>query len=83
VASSTRFWAGNPHAVLIPGGKLGVWITGGLAFLITFACIIFSAIPPGDVSNKFVFEIKVIGASIIAIALGLTLYYRGARQKLA
>ena len=71
----------NKRAILIPGGTPGVWLTGGLAFAITLACIIFSAIPPGEVSNKFVFEVKVIGASVVAVALGLILYYRGAREK--
>ena len=71
----------NEHAVLIPGGKIGVWITAGLAFAVTFASIIFSIIPPGDSSNKVLFEVKVVGASIIAIASGLTLYWRGVRQK--
>jgi amino acid transporter len=71
----------NEHAVLIPGGKVGVWITAGLAFAVTFASIIFSIIPPGDSSNKVLFEIKVVGASIIAILFGLTLYWRGARAK--
>ena len=71
----------NEHAVLIPGGKIGVWIASGLAFTITFASIIFSIIPPGDVSNRVFFEAKVVGASIAAIAVGLGLYYRGARAK--
>lgn len=71
----------NEHAVLIPGGKIGVWIASGLAFTITFASIIFSIIPPGDVSNRVFFEAKVVGASIAAIAFGLGLYYRGARAK--
>jgi amino acid transporter len=73
----------NEHAVLIPGGKVGVWITAGLAFVVTFASIIFSIIPPGDSSNKVLFEVKVVGASIIAILFGLTLYWRGVRQKSA
>ena len=71
----------NEHAVLIPGGKVGVWITSGLAFAVTLASIIFSIIPPGDSSNKALFEIKVMGASIAAIAVGLVLYWRGARAK--
>jgi len=73
--------AQNKQAVLIPGGKLGVWLVAGLAFFVTLASIVVSAIPPGDVSNKFVFEMKVIGASLAAIAFGLVLYFRGARQK--
>ncbi len=71
----------NPQAVLIPGGKLGVWLTCGIAFAVTFACICFSLIPPGDVTNKVFFEVKVAGASIAAIALGLGLYFRGVRAK--
>jgi glutamate:GABA antiporter len=73
--------AANKQAVLIPGGKIGVYITAGLAAAVTFASIIFSIIPPGDSSNKVLFEVKVVGASIVAIACGLVLYYRGARAK--
>ncbi|HEV1995257.1 MAG TPA: APC family permease [Candidatus Acidoferrum sp.] len=71
----------NEHAVLIPGGKIGVWLTSGLAFVVTVASIIFSIIPPGEVTNRVFFEVKVVGASIAAIALGLGLYFRGARAK--
>ena len=71
----------NPRAILIPGGKAGVWVTSGLAFMVTLVCIVVSAIPPGDSANKVVFVVKVVGASVVAVALGLILYYRGARQK--
>src|SRR6202040_2778156 len=30
----------NPHAVLIPGGKLGVWMASGIAFAVTLLSII-------------------------------------------
>ena len=73
--------AENKQAVLIPGGKPGVWIVGGLAFVVTLASIVLSAIPPGEVTNKLVFEVKVIGASLVAIGFGLVLYFRGAREK--
>ncbi len=68
-------------AVLIPGGKPGVWLAGGLGFAVTLASILLSAVPPGEVANKFVFELKIVGASLIAVGLGLILYYRGAREK--
>src|SRR4029077_11029202 len=71
----------NEHAVLIPGGKIGVWITSGVAFAVTLASILFSIIPPGDSSNKALFEVEVVGASIAVIVFGLGLYYRGARAK--
>ncbi len=73
--------AENARAVLIPGGKPGVWLAGGLGFLVTLASILLSMVPPGEVTNKFVFEVKIVGASVAAVGLGLILYYRGARGK--
>ncbi len=71
----------NPHAVLIPGGKPGVWIACGLASAVTVLSIIVSVFPPGDSSNRFLFVVKVAGSTIFAIAIGLVLYFRGARSK--
>jgi glutamate:GABA antiporter len=71
----------SENAVLIPGGQFGVWLTGGLGFLVVAGGIILSLIPPGDSSNKFLFELKLIGGTVISVALGLILYYRGVRSK--
>jgi amino acid transporter len=71
----------NPHAVLIPGGKAGVWVVSGVAFAVTLLSIIVSIFPPGDSSNRALFLIKVLGSTLAALALGLALYYRGAQQK--
>jgi amino acid transporter len=71
----------NQHAVLIPGGKPGVWIVSGIAFAVTLLSIIVSLFPPGDSSNRGLFLIKVVGSTLAAMALGLTLYYRGVRAK--
>lgn len=69
------------NIVLIPGGKIGVWLSGGLGFLVVMGGIILSMIPPGETANKFLFEMKLIGGTVFAVVLGLALYYRGARQK--
>ena len=71
----------NPHAVLIPGGKPGVWIASGVAFAVTLLSIIVSILPPGDSANRALFLVKVVGSSLAAMALGLTLYYRGVQAK--
>jgi amino acid transporter len=73
----------NKNAVLIPGGKPGVWIAGALGFIVVAGGIYLSLIPPGETSNKLLFEVKLIGGTLAAIALGLILYFRGARQKAA
>jgi amino acid transporter len=71
----------NPHAVLIPGGKFGVWLAAGVGLVIVFAAMLISAVPPGDSANKFLFEVKLLVGTIGAILIGLILYWRGARAK--
>jgi L-asparagine transporter-like permease len=71
----------NVHAVLIPGGKVGVGIAGGLGFLVTLGGIVLSFVPPGESENKIVFSIKLVSGTVIAVGLGLVLYYRGVREK--
>ena len=73
----------NPHAVLVPGGILGVWICGGLGFFVVLVGIFVSLVPPGDSANKLAFELKVAIATAISILIGLALFWRGARAKLS
>ncbi|HEY1937800.1 MAG TPA: APC family permease [Candidatus Angelobacter sp.] len=70
------------QAVLVPGGKAGIWISGSLAFLITLGSMALAAIPPGG-ENTFLFEAKLIGCTVAFVGTGLLLYWRGARRKAA
>jgi glutamate:GABA antiporter len=73
--------AENPHAILVPGGRAGVWICGALGFIVVLVAIFFSVIPPGDTSSRTFFELKVVLATVISILFGLGLYWRGVRSK--
>ncbi len=73
--------AANPHAVLVPGGIGGVWLCGGLGFIVVLIGIAVSLVPPGDSANKGLFEVKVVVETAAAILIGLLLYWRGARSK--
>lgn len=73
--------ASNTQAVLIPGGLPGVWIAGSLGFLVTLLGIVLSFVPPGETTNKFGFFMKLILGTALTVALGLVLYWRGAREK--
>jgi amino acid transporter len=75
--------AANGHAVLVPGGIPGVWLMGGLGFVVVLAGLFVSLIPPGDAANKFSFEMELIVGTVASILLGLILYWRGAREKKA
>lgn len=68
-------------ASLIPGGKSGVWVMGLLGISVVIGGIVLSMIPPSEAEHKWLFEVKLIAGTVGAIALGLILYYRGARAK--
>lgn len=72
---------GNPNAVLVPGGKLGVRLCAGLGFLVVLGGIGLSLIPPAETRNATVFEFKLIGCTAAAVLIGLALYYRGLLAK--
>ncbi len=73
----------NPHAVLVPGGIPGVWICGGLGFVVVLIGIIFSLVPPGGTSSKLGFFTTLVTGTAASVLFGLFLYWRGARAKQA
>src|SRR5205085_7263344 len=46
----------NPRAVLIPGGRVGVWIVGLLGFIVTLLSIAVAVIPTAEVEHVWGFE---------------------------
>jgi amino acid transporter len=73
----------NEQAVLVPGGRAGVWIVGLLGFIVTLASMCFAAIPPDTAKNKVAFELNIVVSTLAMIGIGLTLYWRGATRKTA
>jgi amino acid transporter len=73
----------SKQAVLVPGGKAGVWISGGIGFAVVLIGIMVSLVPPGDSANKLGFEVKLLAGTVVSILIGLALYWRGARAKKA
>ena len=71
----------NAHAVLIPGGKAGVWIAGCLGLTVVLISIALSFVPPGEETHKVAFELKLVGGTFVSVVIGLILYWRGARTK--
>ena len=71
----------NTHAVLVPGGVAGIWISGILGILVVLVGIVVSLVPPGDSADKIGFEVKLVLGTLASILLGLVLYWRGVRSK--
>jgi len=70
----------NPHVVLIPGGKVGLWLSGVLGFAVVLVGIFVSLVPPSGI-NKVSFEFRLVGGTLVSILIGLVLYWRGAWSK--
>jgi amino acid transporter len=79
--ASRRDRVENPQAVLVPWGRIGLWLSGILGFLVVLAGIFVSLVPPGDTVNKLSFELRLVGGTGISILLGLFLYWRGVWTK--
>ena len=71
----------NRSAIIIPGGRFGVTLAGGLGLAVVGVGIFLSFVPPGDSSSKLLFESKLVAGTVFSVLLGLILYYRGARSK--
>ncbi|PYP85961.1 MAG: hypothetical protein DMG65_19790 [Candidatus Angelobacter sp. Gp1-AA117] len=72
----------NTQAVLVPGGRAGVWITGLLGFIVTLGSMGLAMIPPDTVRSKTWFELYIVLSTAGMIGIGLLLYWRGARTKI-
>ena len=51
--------------------------------LVVWSAFFVSLVPPGDSANKLGFELKLVVGTVVSILIGLVLYWRGAREKLA
>jgi hypothetical protein len=60
---------------------MGVWICGGLGFVVVLIGIAVSLIPPGEATSKLGFELQLLIGTVVSILIGLALYWRGARAK--
>jgi glutamate:GABA antiporter len=73
----------SAQAVLVPGGKPGIWIAGSIAFLITLGSMVVAGISPEGPTSRPIFLAKVVACTVGFIGIGLILYWRGARKKAA
>jgi len=72
------------QAVLIPGGRAGVWIAGVLGFVVTLGSMALAAIPPDTAvtqRSKVLFEVNIVFWTTVMIGIGLVFYFQGARKK--
>jgi len=72
--------AGAHGAFRVPGGLPTACLVAGSAFAVTFGAIVLSLVPPRDGSDPRLFLLKVVGGSLLLLAIGLLFYFRSALQ---
>jgi amino acid transporter len=69
--------------MVIPGGKIGLYLVAFFGFSATALSIILSIMPPEHVENVLLFEMKVIGGTAMFLLVGLIFFLRGRRKNQA
>ena len=75
-----RARAGHSGVTLIPGGAFGSWLVAASGFSVTLLAVLFAMVPPAASASRGLFALKVVGGSVVLIAVGLVFYFRGRRS---
>lgn len=61
----------------VPGGRAGAYLTGLLGLFTTAAALVLAVIPSAEVTRPRLYELKLVGGTLVFFALGVVLYWRG------
>jgi len=70
----------GPEVIRIPGGKPIARLVAVVGFLMTTFTIIFSCVPQPDEANKPLAVLKIVGGSLVLLAIGAWLFQAGKKK---
>jgi amino acid transporter len=70
----------GPDVIRVPGGKPVAILLAALGFVVTGVSIVLSCIPSDDEPDKTFFVVKVVGLSLLLVAIGAIVYALGSRR---
>ena len=70
----------GPEVIRIPGGKPMARLVAVVGFLMTTFTIIFSCVPQPDEANKPLAVLKIVGGSLVLLAIGAWLFRAGKKK---
>ncbi len=70
----------GPDVIHVPGGKKVAWLVAAVGLLTTAFTIAVSVIPQADELNKPLAVLKVVGGSVVLVAIGAGIYWAGKRR---
>ena len=66
----------NKGVIVIPGGKVGLYLAVGAGLFATTASIVLALIPGQDVASPMLITAKVVGGTLAFLLVGLALFRR-------
>jgi amino acid transporter len=73
----------GPSVMRVPGGKAVAIALASLGFFVTAASIVLACIPPDEEPNKTLAVVKVVGSSVVLVAIGVVVYLSGRRRAMS
>ena len=70
----------GPEVMRVPGGTPVAIALAAVGFAVTALSIVLAAIPPDEEPNKMLAVVKVVGASLLLVAVGAVVYLLGRRR---
>jgi len=71
----------GPDVMRVPGGRPVAVFLGALGFFTTAVSIVLACVPPDDEPNKALAVVKVVGSSLVLVAIGAIIYWIGSRRR--
>jgi amino acid transporter len=66
-----------PDTIKVPGGKPVARLAAAIGFATATLAILLSLVPPPEEPHKFLAATKVVGASLVLMAVGLIIFWIG------
>jgi hypothetical protein len=71
----------GPEVMRVPGGRPAAIALASLGFFVTAVSIVLACVPPDDEPDKMLAVIKVVGSSVVLVAVGAVIYFLGRRKR--
>jgi glutamate:GABA antiporter len=70
----------GPDVIRVPGGRVVATALASMGFVVTAVSIVLSCMPPDEEPDKTLFVVKVVGASLALVGIGVVVYLLGRRR---
>jgi amino acid transporter len=71
----------GPDVIRVPGGRRVAILLAALGFVTTALSIVLACVPAGDEPNKMLAVVKIVGASLALVGVGVLVYVVGRRRR--